>query len=246
MKKFYIYIILMVAIFSIGFAYNYGGLNYPVPRNNYVNDYADILNSESENRIWKRLENLEKNSGLEMTIVTIKTLKEFAPPSTTIEEYATGLFNNWGVGNRSNNKGVMILVISEDKMCKIELGAGYSTRYDKAMKGIIEEVLIPNFRAGSYEQGVENGIEEIIKSVTVKVGFLKYYFTELLLVTIVIICILAGISCIKSGRDGWGWTFFGIAFAALGFLVYRILFRTSSSSSFGGGYSSGGGASGSW
>ena len=59
-----IFIILIIALFTTVSAYNYGGVNYPVPRNNYVNDYADVLSSEAENAIWNRLENLERNSGL--------------------------------------------------------------------------------------------------------------------------------------------------------------------------------------
>ena len=241
-----IFIILIIALFTTVSAYNYGGVNYPVPRNNYVNDYADVLSSEAENAIWNRLENLERNSGLEMTVVTIKTLKEFAPSSTSIEEYATGLFNNWRVGNRNNNKGVMLLVIPEDKKCRIEIGAGYSSMYNTVMKRVVDEAMIPHFKAGNYEIGIESGIEEVVMSTTEKVGFFKYYFVEMMAGMFAIVAVFAGISCILKGRNGWGWGFFTIGFSILGFILFRIMLRRGSSSSFGGGYSSGGGASGSW
>ena len=96
-----------------------------------------------------------------------------------------------------------------------------------------------------------SGIEQHIANypgVTVdkKVGFFKYYFVEMMAGMFAIAAVLAGISCILNGRNGWGWTFFTIGFSILGFILFRIMLRRGSSSSFGGGYSSGGGASGSW
>lgn len=62
---------------------------------------------------------------------------------------------------------------------------------------------------------------------------------------IILICLAAGISCILSGQNGWGWTFFAFAGMLLLFLI-KLLFSGKSSSGFGGGSSFGGGASGSW
>jgi len=62
-----------------------------------VNDFADLLPEADERTLSERLSPLERNTGVEMTLVTLATQSFFAP-TMSLEDFATALFDEWGVG----------------------------------------------------------------------------------------------------------------------------------------------------
>ena len=221
------------------------GQNYPSPNDDYVNDYAAVLHSPDVEAIRKLFKNLEHQTGIEAAVVTINSINDYQTGDTVIETFATNLFNSWGIGHKKENNGVLILVAVKDRKCRIELGGGYGRRYDSTMKQIIDEVMIPYFKIGDYSRGIFEGSRSVVEKVTKKVSWFSFHKWHLLLGMLILVCIFAGISCMRSGKKGWGWFFFAAAGAMLLFLI-KMLSSGKSSSGFGGGTSFGGGASGSW
>jgi len=76
------------------------------------------------------------------------------------------LFNEWGIGNASRNDGVLLLVARNDRKLRIELGAGYGRTLDSDMKRIIDRTITPAFRNDQYAYGIDEGVTEIIRTVT--------------------------------------------------------------------------------
>lgn len=218
---------------------------YPKPTDDYVNDFAEVIDDANYDHIWEMLDKLEVQTGIEVVVVTIDAVADYNTSDNSIEEFATGLFNDWGVGHKKENNGILILLSVQDRECRIELGGGYKSHYDKVMKRIIDQTMVPKFKTGDYSLGLKTGAEEVIKSVTKEVSWFEFYKWHLLIVLLIVICIFAGINCMKSGKKGWGWAFF----AAAGFLIillFKLLLSGKRQSGFGGGSSFGGGASGSW
>jgi len=223
-----------------------GASGYPSPRENYVNDFAGVIQPEDAQMLRQKLQSLEKQTGVEGTVVTIKSMAEHQP-GTSIETFATALFNKWGVGNKSRNNGFMILLAVQDRKCRIELGDGYGSQYNARMKEIVDQAMVPRFKAGEYSRGVYDGTLGVIDSVTRKVSWAQYHQWHLLGGAGMLVCIFAGISCIRKGQMGWGYAFFAGAGAILLWLMKSKGDTSNSSGGFGGGSSSGsGGASGSW
>jgi len=220
---------------------------FPEPKNNYVNDYANVINDIDSKEIESLFKKMESQTGIEAVVVTINSISDYDTPNQTLESFATSLFNTWGVGNKKRNDGILILVAVKDRKCRIELGGGYDTMYNDVMKKVIDQKMIPYFKNEDYSRGIYEGAKGATDAVTNKVTWLNYYKWPIILGVLMIICIFAGISCITSGKSGWGWAFFAIAGAILLFIL-KILASSGSSGSgsFGGGSSFGGGASGSW
>lgn len=138
------------------------GASYPEARENYVNDYAGILGDADAQALRGVLDKLEKETGVEGTVVTVNSVEEYG--ANSVDAFATGLFNYWGVGDKSKNNGFMILVSMFDKKFRIELGEGYGTRHNAAMRNIAEQTMPPYFRTGNYGAGLRQGTAEVISN----------------------------------------------------------------------------------
>jgi len=138
--------------------------NYPAYTSVYINDYANIIDEDAEARLLAELENLKKETGVEATVLTLQSWKTFGGHDT-IESFATGLFNEWGIGNAERNNGILILVAQTDREMRVELGSGYLRGYDIIAGDIIDQRFLPEFRSDNYSQGIENGTYEVIDQI---------------------------------------------------------------------------------
>lgn len=160
MKKFLtcLFLIVVTPLAAVG-------QTYPDYDEIYVNDFADLLPSGDENRIRSKLQALRDDHGIEFTVVTIDLMSDYGYVGA-IEPFATGLFNNWGVGNAARNDGVMMLVSRYDRQMRIEVGSGYGTTKNAPMKRIIDNVILPEFRNDDYAAGITNGVDAVIFDLT--------------------------------------------------------------------------------
>ena len=79
--------------------------------NFYVNDSAKVLSNEAEDYIVNMNRKLEEKTGAQIVVVTVNNLE-----NKSIEDYATELFRNYGIGNKEKNNGILFLVSIEDRI----------------------------------------------------------------------------------------------------------------------------------
>lgn len=129
-----------------------------------VNDFADLLGPEDEAALSADLDALRKDTGVEMTVVTLERQADFAP-DLSMEAFATQLFDAWGVGNADRNDGVMVLVLRQDRAMRIELGAAFGRDWDKAAARVVDGTFLPAFREGDYAAGIMAGSQATIDDI---------------------------------------------------------------------------------
>lgn len=154
-----------IAALLIGLLWLPGLLNaeeYPAPLDPYVTDMADLLSPQAEIRLKSRLAALRSDTGVEATVVTIPTRSDYKPAAPSLEAFATGLFNTWGVGDADRNDGIMLLVVPEDGETRLELGAAYNQGYDVLAQDIVSRWLVPALRDGDYSDGIEAGMDAVV------------------------------------------------------------------------------------
>lgn len=223
----------------------------PEPQNKYVNDYATILKSAEIMDLQILLEQVDEQTGIEISVVTVNSASEYGAEAN-VDALALDFFNTWGVGNIDKNDGVLILVSPGDRKMRIEPGDGYGTQIKTDLQHVIESEFIPEFKRDNYAQGVLSGTRAVVNLLTREKTFKDYLTPEVIgLFFLFLLLIGVAISCFRNGKSGWGWAFLVAAGVVLVFLIKAILSSRSSrfggSGSFGGGFSSGGGgASGSW
>src|SRR5690606_889190 len=125
---------------------------YPASVDLYVNDLAGLIEDGDETALRSDLSALFADTGVEMTVLTIGSRREY-DPSPSLEAFATGLFNSWGVGHPERNNGILLLVVRDDREIRVELGAGYNQGYDVYAADIIGR-MTPAFRAGDFSGGI--------------------------------------------------------------------------------------------
>ncbi len=129
-----------------------------------VNDFADLLPDAEERQLSDRLTRLEQETGVELTVVTLSTQADYAP-TLTLEEFATALFNEWGVGKAETNDGVMVLVFRDDRAMRLELGSAYGREWDRVAQDVLERHFLSDFATGDYVRGLTWGTEQTIERI---------------------------------------------------------------------------------
>jgi uncharacterized protein len=138
-----------------------GAFQVPGYKDVYVNDFADLLDAQAELRIRRDLSELYDQTGIEMTVLTIASMKDYGH-SGPIEPFATRLFDTWGIGNADRKDGVLVLVARQDRGMRIELGAGYGRTRDGDMQHVVDRSFLPAFREDRYQEGILSGVSETI------------------------------------------------------------------------------------
>ncbi len=156
--------LLSLGLGLIGPALGLANQTWPVYQSTYINDFADIIDDASEARLRKELGNLRDDSGIQATILTLYSRKAYGT-ELSLESFATGLFNHWGIGDAEQNDGILIYVSPHDREMRIELGAGYSRGFDRVAGNIIDDFFIPAFKKQEYAKGIEDGSIAVISQI---------------------------------------------------------------------------------
>jgi len=155
MKRFWFVpvLCLVVAIGTGGIVF---AQDFPEPVG-YVNDFAELLSSGTRAQLEAQLNQLEEDTTAEVAVVTITTLD-----GEPVEYYANELFNEWGIGQKGEDNGILFLIALEERQTRIEVGYGLESIITDGRAGrILDTAVIPNFKNGDYELGIIAGIESI-------------------------------------------------------------------------------------
>lgn len=118
----------------------------------YVQDYANVLSPQTENYINTLGADLDKKTTAQITVVTIPSLD-----GASLDDYALDLFRTWGIGDKTKNNGVLILIAVNDRKSRIEVGYGLEGALNDGLTGSIQDqYMIPYFKNNNYDQGVIN------------------------------------------------------------------------------------------
>jgi len=224
-----------------------------------VYDYADVLNPSEEKQLEEKLIKYSDSTTTQIVVITIESLK-----GEDVSLLATKWGQTWGIGGTAKeDNGVVILLAKAERKIAINPGYGLEDRLTAGIGGeIIRNIIIPEFKAGSYYNGLDKGADALFEVFKGKYKGERKADKEsnfpIIPIIIIFIIILVLISKNKgggnSGNRGGGLDLSDIIIlSSLG----RGGFGGGSSSGggfggggfgggFGGGGFSGGGSSGSW
>lgn len=121
----------------------------------YVNDYANILNEETEKYILQRSLALNETDGTQIVVVTVLNLD-----GMSIEKYANDLFNSFGIGDKDKNNGLLLLLALEEREFRVEVGDGLAGILPDGKTGRFQDkYIIPYLKENDWNNGIRNGYD---------------------------------------------------------------------------------------
>ncbi len=135
--------------------------NFPALTGRVVDD-ANLLSPEDEAALTAELKALEDKSSDQVVVVTLPSLQGY-----TIEDFGYQLGRHWGIGTAKLNNGVLLIVAPNEHKVRIEVGYGLEPILTDALsKIIIENAILPRFRAGDFAGGIKAGVRDITSVLT--------------------------------------------------------------------------------
>ena len=123
----------------------------------FVTDTAGFMSPAAVNQLNDRLEAYEQQTGRQL-IVYIGTTTGAA----TIEDWAVRAFEKWKVGRKGIDDGLALIIMSEDRRLRFEVGYGLEGEVADALAfRVIDEIITPQLRAGNPDLAVTRGMEAI-------------------------------------------------------------------------------------
>jgi uncharacterized protein len=223
----------------------------------YVNDFAHVLDAGTVRQLDDICQQIDQKAHAQIAVVTINSLD-----GSDIESYAVDLYKTWGIGPKSSNRGVLVLLAKQDRRYRVEVGYGLEPILPDGKVGGFGREAVPYLRAENYSAALllitariagviaqDAGVQLTNASVPaprasspnsgMSIGGVIFLLIILLIVVATPLgrWLLLG-SLLGGGGRGGGWSGggFGGGFGGGG----------GGFGGFGGGMSGGGGASGSW
>lgn len=122
-----------------------------------VVDQARLISPEKEAEITAKLEALERDTSDQLVVVTVNSLE-----GLEIEDYGYRLGRAWQIGQADDDNGALLIVAPTERKVRIEVGYGLEPVLTDALSAlIIHNQILPSFREGYFERGIEQGVNAI-------------------------------------------------------------------------------------
>lgn len=208
----------------------------------YLSDSEDVIAPDDELVLNEKARILRDSLDLQLAIVVLSDIDR--EEHATADDFATALFNDWGIGSRKTDRGFLILLLTSETGRELVMRTGRGIEGDLPdglLKLLQQRYMIPSLKEGDWGKALIAGVTEL--ETIVREGsdseLLKEYQSS------------------EEGGAGASLLVLGI-FAFIGFLAYRGNKRQrsrggsggsssgSSSSSSSRSYSSSSSSGGSW
>lgn len=135
---------------------------YPKPTGEFfVNDFAEVMTEADKKEILNQGAALDKACKGQVVVVTVKSLG-----NKDLEQYSIGLAREWGIGGSEKNNGVLILLATDERQVRIEVGSGLEGALNDAKTGrILDYYGVPYFKKDDFS----TGLKQVYVAVTAEV-----------------------------------------------------------------------------
>ena len=122
-----------------------------------VTDLTGTLTAEQRSTLEAKLQALETQKGSQIAVLLVPTTQP-----ETIEEYSIRVVDQWKLGRKKVDDGVLLLIVKTDRKLRIEVGYGLEGALPDAIaKRIIAEDITPHFKQADFYGGIVAGVTRI-------------------------------------------------------------------------------------
>ena len=151
MRNKLIKISLLILLFT--FSTVFSAFSLPQPKG-YVSDYAGIIDRNDSQVIISAARAVKEKTGAEIAVLTVKSIE----PYGTMEEFSFAVADEWGIGEKGKDNGILIVLSTGDRLVKIEVGYGLEGAIPDGKAGeLLDSYMLPLLKNGDYSGGLKNG-----------------------------------------------------------------------------------------
>ena len=140
------------------------GLQPVPPLTARITDLTGTLTAEQRAALEQKLAAFEVAKGSQLAVLIVPTTRP-----EEIEQYSIRVVDQWklgrgAVGGKRVDDGALLLIAKDDHRMRIEVGYGLEGVLTDAMSNrIISETIAPAFREGNYYEGIDAGLDQMMK-----------------------------------------------------------------------------------
>jgi uncharacterized protein len=124
-----------------------------------VNDFSSTLSDLEIRQLEAKLRAYNDSTSSQISIVLINSVGPY-----DISDYAFQLGDQWGIGRKDKDNGILILAAIKDRKVFIATGYGMEGAIPDALaKRIVDQLIVPNFRMENYYSGLDKATDMIFK-----------------------------------------------------------------------------------
>ena len=203
-----------------------------------VYDYADVLNPQEEKELENKLIRYSDSTSTQIVVISVEDLK-----GEDIGILTPKWGHEWGIGQEKEDNGILILLSKNDRKIWIAPGYGVEDRLTAGINGeLIRNIIIPEFKAGSYYTGLDKGADAIFEVLKGKYKGSRKEKNKSFPILPIIIFVFIVILIISKSKGGGGRSGGSGGIDLADIIILSSLGR--SGGGFGGGGSFGGGSGG--
>jgi uncharacterized protein len=116
---------------------------------NYVNDFAGVLDAATQARLNDLCQQVDQKAHAQIAVVTVKSVD-----GQDVVSYAVALYQKWGIGAKGKDRGVLILLATEDRKYWTTVGYGLESILPDGKVGGFGREMVPLLRSGDYAGAV--------------------------------------------------------------------------------------------
>ncbi len=121
-------------------------------------DHAGLLSPQARIALSNSLFEIKRQTGNEIALLTIKSLD-----GDTIDGYALKVVDQWKLGQKEKDNGILFLISVADRKMRIEVGSGLEGDLPDIVAGRIIRDVQPYFKRGDYQSGIILGLSHIVE-----------------------------------------------------------------------------------
>ncbi|WP_157811830.1 TPM domain-containing protein [Tenacibaculum sp. SZ-18] len=128
-----------------------------------VTDFENIFTSNQKENLTKIIKDFKAKTTNQIAIVSVKSIGEYE----NFDRFSQDLSDFNGVGQKGLDNGLTIVFSKNLRKIRISTGTGTEKILtDNMCQKILNELILPEFREGKYYQGIESGLNSLIKNWT--------------------------------------------------------------------------------
>jgi uncharacterized protein len=126
-----------------------------------VIDQTGTLAAPERQALEDKLAAFEKARGSQVAVLLVPTLE-----SEVIEDFAGRVTDEWKLGRKGVDDGVLFVIAKQERKMRIHTGRGVQgTLTDALSRRIIADIVAPRFRTGDFAGGIDAGVDAIMKAI---------------------------------------------------------------------------------